>query len=88
MAPLHVATLTVQRVPLYHFMKPIPSILYMCIMFQVSHYVDGECGQASVLKQLSKSLKGRCSSLQQLVIEKLQIISASLDFHQNMKNVF
>ena len=36
---------------------------------------------------MAKLLRERCASLEKHVADKIMVVSASLDFHNNMKNV-
>lgn len=44
-------------------------------------------GRDKELDRQANALRERCGSLHKLLTEKMKVISASLSFHQNMKNV-
>ena len=56
-------------------------------LLQVTEGVGGDSGRGKELEELVKVLRERGGSLERLVTDKARVVSASLDFHNNVKNV-
>ena len=54
---------------------------------QITTHTSTTPSRAEELSEMAKLLRERCASLEKHVADKIMVVSASLDFHNNMKNV-